>query len=426
MWPFWNRKRPVGPAIQPKMYVRKKQRISLKVVLGVALMPISLGYCLLDAPRFYNDLKHKLSPSTQRVEFLEKFGYPIKGWTDDIEDKGKNISILAEVIHREQMERPFSLNSIRIRPESIMLQGAIEKGNLLVKEQNGGTYTKSTDNIMLSHNFGWSVAHHEIAHDKIADILKERPGLLEEYAKIGVDKEGKSLYLTSDERDIFWSRWRDKSTIEHKLDPELCYELGFVSSYARTKPEEDLAEVCAYAKVNPDSFIALLDPNKGHKKVKSKIAFAIDAGLLSKRYMEYVALKNVYNQSFPGKNSIDSRKAQVFMQMSERYLASGEDEYAGHIHSFRAMVTKLLHPHDYNLRYTELLKVLDVPFKQMTVYQSAMRGLAETCSKAGATKRASVFREASILHEKRWKAGDVNLSYDGVNDFLVEKGILKK
>ena len=63
-----------------------------------------------------NNFVHDRNPSVERQYFQQQFGFPIKGYPEDIESG--DLAFIVEVVNREMNESPFTLKYLEIEPAS--------------------------------------------------------------------------------------------------------------------------------------------------------------------------------------------------------------------------------------------------------------------------------------------------------------------
>ncbi len=116
------------------------------------------------------NLYNRFFPSEARAQFQEVYGINLIGTREDIEEK-RIIPKLAEIIDREQQERPFSLDSIEIISPNFFKQSIPQQANIVSK--NIGLYAKGK--IVLKSRFLLNTLPHEIKHKKEEEITAAHP-----------------------------------------------------------------------------------------------------------------------------------------------------------------------------------------------------------------------------------------------------------
>src|SRR3989338_755572 len=110
-----------------------------------------------------NTIVHQVSPSKERAEFKKEFGYPILGYTEDIENT-QNILAIAETIEKERTVLPFHIEGIRIRSNRYLQKSMIQQADELFYAPNSGFYLCNI--IVLDKEFYSAIISHEIKHAK--------------------------------------------------------------------------------------------------------------------------------------------------------------------------------------------------------------------------------------------------------------------
>jgi len=87
----------------------------LKKILRPFLFSVLLLHGGTQTYYWLNHFYHWHMPSSKRIDFERRYGFPIFGWSEDIEGTPRNIFIIAEVIEKKRKTRSFDLASIRIK-----------------------------------------------------------------------------------------------------------------------------------------------------------------------------------------------------------------------------------------------------------------------------------------------------------------------
>jgi hypothetical protein len=377
-----------------------------------------------------NDLMHQLNPSPQRAAFEEEFGFPIKGWRDEIEGDGKGMSRLAEVIHAEQVEHPFYVKSFRITSDHYLERSIPQQfETIFLTEFNGWCdysewYWPWGDTISLDSGKPRTVTCHEISHDKSFAAMEAYPEFKEKWEALATDEEGNSLYL-----GILRGSLDSVKCLEKLVDaPDNYWELGFVSKYSMKNVYEDMAELCERAKTDPDSFIRWFYlPEHRNDKIVAKTRLAAEYGkefgLLPDGFEDYLQIRKLEQDAVDIRNISDYLCMQEFLDESEEFLqAHPRSCYECELRRRRGWAFIRLREFDRSREEYELALTAD--HKQYESYTRSLFGLAAYHKHIQKDKdTAKIYREAAREHSWRLENGDVTLPRTGVNDYLEERGI---
>jgi hypothetical protein len=414
--------------------VKKKRFRKIRKGLKYGILAGLLLHAGSQLTYWANDIYHAIKPSTHRAKFEEQFGFPLKGWSGDIERDQQNVSMIADTIARERQGRDFRLESIRIRDRNYLKQPIWDQFDSIITIPSSGYYI--LDRIVLDDYVQKSTLHHECKHAKAYDIIAEHPEFLEKWKILARDKSGESLYLSEGEQICSRVRGLGSLVDGKKQIFSENEKLGFISNYARTNVHEDIAELCEAAETNSQSFKEFLfgGPEYRNDILAKKIALAQEYGLIPAEFTDFVKLEDMFLDSAVWHGYIDQEKAQPFMRESEEFLNKNPNSvYESQLRSSRAYVlSQGIHGYpkprnsvDDVIR--EYRGVLTSEYKEGFVYAGALQKLSEIYNlELRDEKTSDIFVDAEREYWKRFKEGVVDLSRNGVNDFLTEKGIEKQ
>ncbi len=409
-----------------------------------------------------NDFYHNAKPSLQREAFKKEFGFPLRGWSSDIEDDPKNISVCAEILNREDVERPFTLDTLRIRSDSYLRKSLLDQihASPFFNEPSGYYF----NDIVVVKDVDRNTLHHEIKHAKTFDIIKENKDFLNKWKDLAKDKNGNSLYLNVGEQVCYWVNGLENIISKDKLDASANEKLGFVRSYGRNNVFEDIATICEEAESNESKFARwLFDGDQRNEIIAKKIALAEEYHLIPAGFSEFVKLKQT-EQGCYDDHCINWNNALEYIKESDGLLEKYPNSvYKGELHSKRAflmsagnsnsfVVNKLdSETADYFLlqAQTEFERKQKEDFKNNgerfsigevlreynLALQSSFKSVWYPCALGHLRdlhKRVlrnenvgEVYEKAEREYWRRFENGDVRLSREGVNDFLKENGVIK-
>lgn len=416
------------------MAEKKKRFEKIRKSIKYGLLAGALLHAGTQVAYWANNIYHAINPSVYRAKFEEQFGFPLKGWSDDIEGNLQNVSIIANGIERERMSGGLDVASIRIKDENYFKQPMWDQfGSLFF---NPASYCAGKW-IVLCDYARRDTLHHECKHAKTWDIDKEHPEFLDRWRDLAKTESGESLYLSIGNQicsrvkglDFLVNRIRETSSENRRL--------GFVSDYARTNVWEDIAEVGEAAETNPHALSELLFGEEKENAIAKKIALAQAYKLIPAECTEFLELENMYSNCSGFHGSIDQEKAQSFMKASEEFFRRNpKSVYESELRSNRAYV--FLHgmrgwPSPRNTiadAVKEYKKVLTTEYKDGVSYAAALTHLRELYYgwegyglEIKDEETSKIFSEAEREYWNRFKNGAVDLSKRGVNDFLIKKGI---
>lgn len=358
-----------------------------------------------------NTIADMASPPEIRKEFQEEFGFPLRGWKEDIEEEPSGLSRLAAIVNREKIVRPFELASMRIRSESYFKKSFPEQMKHLFSELEIGFYW--FDNIALdSCCCSNSLIHHEIKHAKVDELIKEHPDFRQRWAELAKDEKRNSLYVGSD--------WRG-------LDYKESKKLGFVSNYSRKNADEDIAMLCEAAETYPRHFEDWLYGKRRNLKIVERVKLAQEVKLIPPEFSEYVLLQRKRRESYKYSLFVkDHQKAEEFLEESGRFLEEyPETTYQSELRRARGEVFEDMSPlmieDDLWKAVTEYELALISPYKDIAAYPKALERLADCYESLRNAKKSSIYKEAEDEYWRRFNEGSVRLTMDGVNDFLEER-----
>ncbi|MDD5650397.1 MAG: hypothetical protein PHF86_08295 [Candidatus Nanoarchaeia archaeon] len=392
------------------MKINKK----FKKILKIATIAGVLVFGRSQINHSLNDLYNYIHPSEIRTDFKKQFGFPIKGWYEDIEGNGKNISKIIQVIETEKQERNFSLNSIRIKTNNKDNQSLWDK--LEEKIVNPVGYYINNQ-IVLGENAEENVLHHEIKHAKTFDIMEQNPELLTEWKKLSLDQNGNSLYLSNLEQVYTYISGLESLIDERKKVSSENVKLGFIDNYARTNIFEDIAELSELVECKPKELMNLFYGDNKNETIIKKIKLAQRYGLIPKDYTNYLELQYLIS-----KNKL---KTKEYFVLTDKFLKENpESIYESQIKLDRADLllneikkknskTKIENAID------EYEYILNSRYKDLVVYPVALQRLESLYQIKGNLEMSNLYRKAYKEYLIRLNNGDTSLPTNGVNDILM-------
>ena len=245
-----------------------------------------------------NHFYHWHMPSSKRIEFERRYGFPILGWSEDIEENEANLSLIAEVLEKERKKRSFDLTSIRIKSNNYLKKPLWDQFAELFLSAYP-VYNLKGRAVVESFNLA-SILHHEIKHVKINDITESHPEFLKKWKELARGDNGECLYLSYTEQVYVSVKGLESLADGKKQDFSKNRRLGFVSNYARKNVYEDIAELCTLAEINPWEFHGWLFGAKGeeNERIKGKVQLAQKYRLIRKDFTELVRQELVNSERF--------------------------------------------------------------------------------------------------------------------------------
>jgi hypothetical protein len=402
----------------------------LRDVTSKGLIAIALLHTTTQISYWGNEVYHKARPSETRSEFQRETGFPINGWADDVEDKKREIGLIAQVIAQEKAEGAFQLTSARIEPANYFKNNVIDQIDRLITTGHSGYYFPGIKTIVAEPSASPTTWHHEIKHAKTFDLLEKHPEFRKQWEAFSKDRNGNSLYLGTGEQACVRIRGLSWLRSEKDDNPHLDEQLGFVSSYARTNFYEDVAEVGAMAE--SDRFQEVFEWINGperNERIEGKITLAEKYGLIPKGFTEYLAVDKLYRAMWGQRGSIDLSKVPPFLKASEEYLTKRPQSiYACNLRYERGTAMKR-GANDIDKMFTldqvkaEFSAAIHTPFKSSIPYSIALDKLALVNKVQKRLDVADIFERASILYSQRQADGDLHLATTGVNDYLVQQHV---
>ncbi len=436
----------------------KKIKKNVKKTFLYGTIGVLLGHGILQMNNMVMKYQNLAYPSKERVAFRKTFRFPIEGWEEDIEKSQYTLPVISAVLHKERIECPLTLSSLYIRSESYFKKTFFDQMKYLLRDRAVGVYNPIADHILLDagnfkpltdvdsspkHTYNTIIArlntHHEIKHDKTADLLLVKEPILEVWALLAKDAEGKSLYLGNNAVG---------QTSDLRKEDEYY---GFVSTYARKNVEEDIAETCARAECVEDAlftnqFIKWLY-DKPHPIISRKVRLAQHYGLIPQEFTEYVGLLKQYRDL--QQNDISDLLANTLDTLLDRLLAPEKtnpqnpvkfwDDSALFLKkhprsvytiSLRQKRGDVLYQHA-NLRNSrdillkakeEYKKGLAAQYKEPHTYQDILEKLVACSDALGEKSQAENYRNALKEYERRaYAVKDPMVALQGVDDVLREQ-----
>lgn len=378
-----------------------------------------------------NDLYHRAWPSETRKAFHEQFGFPIKGWAEEIEDP-QRIAQIANALAIEQAEEPVNIRSVRIQSRNYFKNNIVDQMSRLFTVGNVGYYLPYSRRIVISSATDISTLHHEIKHAKTYSILAKEPSFRTRWEALSTDENGRSLYRASDGRSCVRLKWLNWFVSDETTDRKSDNDLGFISPYARTNFQEDVAEIGEMAeRRNAREILGLTQGPEGIERIIQKISLAEEYGIIPQGFSEYLLVAQAYQEIFGVKGRIRITETDRFMEKSKEFLQrhpshprAGELLYERGLVMVRTATTLPSAKFTLEQAEKELLDAIQTPVKEPHTYMLALKVLAEVKEQQGQPDKAEIFEDAWKEYRRRESQGDMQLVIRGVNDVLQQYGAL--
>lgn len=314
-----------------------KNLVQRTVFLSSRLIKSTVKYALylhLGTQAAYcgNDLLHSAQPSLIRSEFNKTIGFPIKGWSEDVEENIPKIFQAVRVLEKEKAIGPFELESIRIESPHYLQKNILEQLSFLAATRHGGYFHSVFKEIVVNETVNPAVVHHEVKHTRTYKLLKEHPEFREKWEALAVDETGNSLYFSGLEQICSAIKVLNEFVDKEKLEERINEELGFVSTYARTNFFEDVAEtgeLAEDANIGAAKAENWLLGEQRNPKIIAKLKLAEEYGIISKGFREYAALSRQLREAAGFHGEIDLTATGQFMEASQNFL----EKYPGNIYT---------------------------------------------------------------------------------------------
>ncbi|MBI4440617.1 hypothetical protein HY639_00470 [Candidatus Woesearchaeota archaeon] len=324
-------------------------------------------------------------PSPRRAAFRQEFGFSLRGYE---EVDNRDLGDIAAVLHKEHLEKPFTLTSLRIRSPSYLRQSLDQQLDGLISVGNAGYYFMG--HVVLDASAGAGTVHHEVKHAKAEAVMDAHPEFRQQWLDLAKDNQGNSFYLSA--WDAFCSRYKGLHLLIKEPDPVVSERLGFVTNYARTNVDEDIAELCEEAECRPRHFISL----RHNERIAAKIKLAETYGLLPKEFSAYVAL-------------LDAR-SEDFLEHSAQFLVQcPKSVYELDVHRQRGDLLEALSLEAAALEYESGLQAR---YKDPWQYRLLLCDLQRIHKKLGNTGKERLYAVASVRYEQQ-KETNFHLALSG-------------
>ena len=385
---------------------------------------------------------NELNPSQQRIEFRQEFGFPIRGYREDIENPELRLSNIIQVLNRERAERPFNLTSINVSSSNYLKRPAWHQFFDIVSTGFSAYFNPFTDSIVLERTDCETITH-EIKHTKTFEIIKKHPELLEKWRALSCDSNGNSMYLSIVKGICLRFRCLEKLVDDENKSDRENERLGFISNYAKTNVYEDIGELCAEASVESTryQFRDLLDESSKEysPRIAAKIRLAEEYGLIPEDFSDFIRLGKEYSECWyhgghGGGYIGDKDKAKKYLEASERFLRDNpETIYEIAIRSDRGYMLQRSLGYDDTIKKEKLeLAIeeyklgLNAGFKEPFKYLHILRNLAECYSQLRDQEKRALYNDAYEDFIARIRSGNVKLIVNGMNDYLTSRGLCSK
>lgn len=414
--------------------MQKLAKIGKRILLWTS--PIWIFHLGTQANYTFNDIKNARNQSEIRRQFQEEFGFPINGFSEDIEEKkGNDISTIAETIRREKLESDFNLKGIRIESDNYLKRSLIEQ--LVYIFSSGYSGWALDSRIGLKTGTNERLVQHEIKHIKTYQHPR-LDALLAEWDQLAKDETGRSLYkypgkgLVNMCKSQFLEKTRGVDRFNRENIAKSSSEQGFVSENAALNIYEDIAETCEFIESFGDGVEEYSNTKNKNKRISKKIKLAEKYNLLP-QLQEVHRIKRLYNAIFEDNVTCDDSmipnlsRFEAFMQESDKYLANNPNNlHECHIRSLRgnALKIKARNKQELNQAIEEFKKALNSGFKDHISYATSLRDLEECYQRLKDKESVDKIRKAIGLYWDKRNNGYVPLSRAGINDYLGSQGLL--
>jgi hypothetical protein len=413
------------------------KKISLKKIARKLFLAAVALHSATQISYSVNDIARDINPSQLRQEFYTEFGFPIRGWKQDIEENGKKVSNISEELHRQMADSPLNMYYLRIGSQNYLKKSFFNQAaTIFTLDGNTNGYSRLPFKIieLTGGDYLGGEACHEIKHEKIFKVLKRHPEFLEKWKRLAIDKNGNSYYRHFS--DEFLRSLRIVNRAFKELSPEEALELGFVSDYSMTSPLEDLAETSRFVEKNP---LFMGDKVYGRKnnKITEKIKLLEEVSLVPKGALEFLRLNYIRRNIKPDSNAAYTPKA--FLDQSSEFLI----KYPGTVFEcdLRNSRAWFLEQRWMEVDYTkkgwkeerrkilletadEYLRALNSTHKDFISYYSSVEGLSKIYWLLNDGNKKTIFSGAVAELNRRYASGTPSLARLGVNDYLDSCGIV--
>jgi hypothetical protein len=440
----------LGIEIKRENSQKRKERLAKRGPVRRWIGRTVKGALLLHLATQAVDLGHNLyteiNPSQRRKEFRQEFGFPIQGYSHDIEDNRGNFLNIVDTVAREKAERNFDLRSIGVQPENYLGLNLVGQVDAIIGTGRAAYYNSASDTIVL-RNVTKATVHHEIKHAKTYEIIEKNPELLERWKALAVDDTGRSLYMSTPDQICSRIRGLEQLVDKEKYSAgEENKRLGFVSDYARTNVYEDIAELCEEAESENVQFRDLVIGEGRNEIVVKKAQLAIEYGLLPRGVIEMHGLRLQYSKVWESSGHFvmhaQKERAEKFLSKAEEFLRENPEsifegeirarmaplrvaEYCETIYRSPSCKYRAELPDEGLKKVIEECKLsLKAKLKDRYYYPNALDEISSAYYAMKDTDKFRLYCEARKEYERRSALGDVRLTRVGVNDWLRERGEL--
>jgi len=312
---------------EPKKPKGKIRRALEKIVAGAVLLHAGTQLSYLA-----NDLYHSARPSAVRVAFEQEFGIPLKGWASDIENKPQQITAITEALREEKTEGDLHINTIRVESPNYLKKSIDEQFYQIFTFGYSGLCIPGSGNAEIKINARDAgdiqrTVHHEAKHAKAFAVMRAHPEFLERWDALSRDGEGNSLYHVPNRlyhppfRPIFsWLPGLHNIVQDDRSQSPTHYEnLGFVSPYAMTDIDEDIAETGASA----EGFVLDCLPSSRapiSDTLRKKYRLAEEYGLVPQEYNSMLNLQDLARAAWGSDQVTDATIVDSFIRSSQAFL----------------------------------------------------------------------------------------------------------
>lgn len=327
-----------------------KAKLPLKII-GIPLILLHLGTQSYYLARNYHEF---FRPSKTSQAFEKRFGFKIY----NLEKSKIGSDKIYNLLLKENLESRLDIKYIEVVNKNYFKKSFFQQLTEFFIDGYVGHY--QGNRIFLIEDANEKLWHHEIKHSKFYKVRKVNPELKKQWIELSLDENGNNSYLKP-ERSIF-SRFKLLGKVVNKYYPsEKNLSLGFVSNYARTNFDEDIAELCSKIEVEPLFFETQLK----NEKIMKKIEFAQKQKLIPPEFIDYLNLRKT-DYSRLTKEKLNEKEAVYFLDQSKEFLNKYPSSvYAQQIINFRGKVLEGSITSDNKKEFLE---------KAVSEYLSGLRG----------------------------------------------------
>ena len=387
----------------------KTKSITSKFVRGLGIA--SLLFLCNSQQHLKQEFYNNNHPTPFRQEFQQRFGFPINGTLENVENSYSTISNIIEVLKKEHFEMEPGIRKIEVRNPDFWNQSLIQQigQKLFVYSSYGDPITLS---IEIEKFTSKETLHHEIKHIKTYQIIKKHPEFLSRWIAWTTSQDGKNQYRCSNW--LSYAIHRLKLSRLFRTQPsDDCAVQGFVSEYASEFVYEDIAELCSQAEETPALFWVFIY-KKPNSKIIGKIKLAQEYKLIPPEFSEFVLLENNYFDCFEFLSSLtlNSKNIDEFMSQSQEFLIKHPcSVYEPGIRERRGYILML--QKEYNRAVEEYKMALKSPFKNSAYLSIALSHLGACYFNLKEKEKSEKVYQISNEFNEKINLGDLETIING-------------